>query len=493
MARFQLISASIGAVALALSSPAQGELKDARARFDRFVTALAANPAAPPGFAIVVVSGPNIVYSRAFGTRNAATGAPLRLDTPMYTASATKAWVGLLAARLDANDKFPLNTPMIAIWPDLHLPRGANPASITAAALLSHSSGIEDGGLGWRYGITGDYDPLAAPAHLSHYAELTGKPFQYGNFGPVVYTAMVQHRLGLDLRAQLRKFVFRPLGLRRTDISDDAFGTQSARCHTRFAGRWIPVRKPSRTMNAGGGVYTSPRDAARFLEAFTSRGATSGTTFAAAVLSHTYAPFAKQDKDFLGFKRWGYGLGWDLSTYDGEQVVSRSGGYAGCRTLMAFEPANGLGIIAFTVGDAGGNLLNVSLVQQAFDIWRNVPDAQKRAAGRIRGYAAGAMREMKTADQRSAPAFRPVPNAADYAGTYENPDLGRLTISVGRDRLLLRAGVATFYLGAQKGDSFETIDARTYEGPSQVRFNRRPSGAVSWLTLDDDVFVRVGR
>ena len=55
-----------------------------------------------PGYAVVVVTEDEIVLNHVEGLRRASTGAPLTTDTPMYIASQTKAYMGLLAARLDA-------------------------------------------------------------------------------------------------------------------------------------------------------------------------------------------------------------------------------------------------------------------------------------------------------------------------------------------------------------------------------------------------------
>ncbi len=170
-------------------------------------------------------------------------------------------------------------------------PTRHDPASITAAALLSHSSGIEAGGLNWRYGTTGEFAPADVPAHLAAYATASDGAFDYGNFGPVVYTAMAEKRTGEDWRDLLRSYVFRPLGLSRTSARpEDLPAAETARCHTRSQGLWRPLSKPAALFNAGGGMNTSPRDAARFLAAFTSYGRSTGRAISPAVLAKTYQP-----------------------------------------------------------------------------------------------------------------------------------------------------------------------------------------------------------
>lgn len=70
-----------------------------------FIAALRQSPAAPPGSAVIVVHRGKTIFESASGVRNLSTGALLTMDTPIYNASVTKSYTGLLAAMLDAERK----------------------------------------------------------------------------------------------------------------------------------------------------------------------------------------------------------------------------------------------------------------------------------------------------------------------------------------------------------------------------------------------------
>ncbi|HYF53245.1 MAG TPA: serine hydrolase domain-containing protein, partial [Salinarimonas sp.] len=302
-------------------------------RFTAFLDRLQADPSAPPAFALVVVHKGRVVMERVKGARDQRTGAPLTLDTPIYTASVTKSPVGLLAAQLDAKGLLPLGTTLAEVWPGLRLATGQDPAWITARSFLSHVSGVEAPAIQWRYSDTGEYATADVPALLPRFATRANRAYDYGNIGPVLYTAIAETRLKRSWRELLREHVIKPLGLTRTSATLEDFApSEVAYCNARVRGAWRPVpHKPTALLEAGGGLYSSPRDAATYLRAFTSDGASTGGAIPAAVLRKTYEQASQQNREILGFRRTGYGLGWDLADYDGHKVVSRSGGSAGCR------------------------------------------------------------------------------------------------------------------------------------------------------------------
>jgi CubicO group peptidase (beta-lactamase class C family) len=169
------------------------------AEFEQAISQLAASPYAPPGFAVLVVEGDRTVFERAYGTRNLATGTPLTLDTPIYNASSTKAYTGLLAAVLDHKGVLPATASLKDVWPDLALRPPLDASTITAGALLSHSSGIHEGGIQFRSNTTGQITSAEVPGLLGAYAVARPPGFAYQNFGPFVWSAMAETRTGVSL------------------------------------------------------------------------------------------------------------------------------------------------------------------------------------------------------------------------------------------------------------------------------------------------------
>lgn len=115
-----------------------------------------------------------------------------------------------------------------------------------------------------------DAVPLAEYPHmLEMYSLPRAGGFAYSNLGYLVYAAALEVRTGRDYRAWLDANVFRPLGMMHTftrtsraRMADLAYG------HVWSVRGWKTIDpKPDALMNAAGGVVTTPRDMARWLQA----------------------------------------------------------------------------------------------------------------------------------------------------------------------------------------------------------------------------------
>lgn len=480
--------------------PAWADEPTAPARFETsfgdFVSRIRAVPGAPPGLVAVVVHGGDTVFERAYGERDRSTGRPMTLDTPVYNASVTKAYTGLLAAMADAEGTLPLSASLRDVWPDLALPNGLDAGAVTVRRLLSHSSGVRAGGLVFRSVTTGDVRMRDVPDHLGRYATRGRDGFGYDNFGPFVWSAMLEARTGVPWRTQLKRKLLAPLGLEHSAARlEDLPAGQVARCHVRREGAWTATPpKPTVLLNAAGGMFTSGRDAATFVKAFLTQGRSAGGRIPAAVLARTWQRETTQSNALWGMQRDGYGLGWDLGSIGGRRFVSRSGGYPGCRAISMFLPELNLGIVLMSNGDVGANSLHAAIFAQAIDEWTAMPDAMARGAERIAEYAktaAKAVAEADAGDPRLAKVVTIEPTRWRSAvGVYDNRRLGQFEVDLDRDGLWMAGGVFRARLQSIGGDAFLLVSTTTGE-VENLTFERDANGQPIGLLWDDDRYVRV--
>ena len=478
-------------VLLAASSAGCTSTPAFRQDLGSFIDQLRGGAHAPPGFVVVAVHRDKTVFERAYGVRDVASGIPMSLDTPIYNASVTKAYTGVLAAVLDASGQLPLSTSLRDVWPTLTLPAGLDPAAITASRLLSHSSEVRAGGLIYRSVTTGEVSARDVPEHLQRFATRTEPGFAYSNLGPFVYSAMVETRTGVPWREAIAREVFEPMGLHKTSARIEDVASDMAHCHYWQDGGWHGARpKPTLTLNAAGGIYSSGRDTGRFLRAFISD---HDSGINSATLRRTWQPIAEQDRDLLGMHRDGYGLGWDLGTYDGHRFVSRSGGYTGCRALILFLPIEQFGVAVLSVGDTGVNTFNSAIVRQAIDYWVGA-HPQQRAAERLREYEQAAAAEFARLPQQDARAQAAVEPEFVRAmlGTFANERLGGLVLAQESGGLVLRAGIWIADL-AYQGDGEFIATERGTNSMTSLKVVRDASGGVAAVVLDDDRFDRAAR
>jgi CubicO group peptidase (beta-lactamase class C family) len=452
-------------------------------KLGRYFDRLREDPNAPPGFVVVVVQGDQTIFARAYGTRDVRTMAPLTLDNAMYTGSTTKAYTGLLAAELDRRGLVPLSTSLKDLWPELRLPNGIDPAAVTAIKFLSHSAPISDSGLTFISNETGQWTLDIVPRHLAAFGRPMTKPFEYSNFGPFMYSVMVEKKLGLPYNQALHRYVLQPLRLHRTSARLEDFAPSTiGRCATVNASSsgWQSVApKTTPRLNAAGGVYTSGNDAAAFLKAFTSGGRSEQERIPESSLLKTVTPVSNQDSTTWGFRRRQYGLGWDIATYNEVPLWLRAGVYTGCRAMFVVFPNEKLGIGMLTLSDVAGNSFNASAVQQAYDYWTSPPGADAQAAKRIAQFHQDAIDSAAELRKPPNPGIAVAPaTLGQYQGRYRSDRLGTMVVRLEGDRLRAHLGEFTLELTPTGPDRFENQSGLELEVEPE-NFERAPDGRIT--------------
>jgi CubicO group peptidase (beta-lactamase class C family) len=173
------------------------------------------------GLAVAVVDQGRVVFTRAYGVRNAA-GDPLQEDTVMYGASLTKAAFGHLVMQLVEERRLGLDVPLAEYLPQ-PLPSYASPEIVrrysafaglarderwrrlTARILLTHSGGFAN-----FYFLEPDrqlrihFDP--------------GSRYAYSGDGLILLQFVLERGLGLDVGAEMDRRLFAPSGMSRTSL-----------------------------------------------------------------------------------------------------------------------------------------------------------------------------------------------------------------------------------------------------------------------------------
>ena len=188
------------------------------------------------------------------------------------------------------------------------------------------------------------------------------------------------------------------------------------------------------------------------------------------------------ESEELGFSTYGLGLG--VTTYRGHKLVSHGGGIDGFISAMSWLPADKLGVMVLT--NFGGNNPVPNIVA------RNVYDRflgldQVDWVGRTRKQQEeGRARQEKMRQEREAerkPGTSPSHELAAYAGSYEHPGYGRVTIQPAGSDLELTLDKFVVKLKHFHYDVFEMTDPG----------NTVPlSGRVAFLTNKKGEVDRVG-
>lgn len=457
-----------------------------------------AQPGAAPALSIVMVrrGQPPVIWTHGRLSADPAS-APATDDTPFYIASQTKAFVALMAIKLDAEGVFDLDQTLTDVWPGLTLPEGADAKTISFRQLLSHQGPFENAALSFRTAYSdrvpsADYERLMETG-----SEARPAGFQYSNLGYLVYGAALELKTGRDWRDWLDQALFQPAGMTRSGARTSRFdGVPSYH-------RWMGDRgwdvfpgKPDDLMQAAGGLVVSPRDMARWLE-IQLGGANAAVRPEWVSQAHVPQVAAQIQGDVLPCQ--GYALGWNVCRIGGVDVRLHGGSYTGMRSGMGVSPELGVAFAIFSTSDSLTGGLSQTLIQAFFETVQNtgfaIPAPEAFGAQYATRLAGFGQRRMAQVDQRRADpqwagwTWRPTgADRAAYAGRYRHPTLGDFVITSRGEAVHARLGVVERALEPAAPDLFALTDGLA-DPPTPFRFERA-DGRVTALVWDDERFER---
>ncbi|WP_455381966.1 serine hydrolase domain-containing protein [Salinispira pacifica] len=281
-----------------------------------------------PGLSAAVVTGGKVAWSGTFGVREAGASEKVDEHTVFEAASLGKPVFAYAVLRLASNGGIDLDRPLFSYWRYPDIAYDERTERITAAMVLSHTSGLEN----WR----GD-DELQL-------IDNPGDSFNYSGEAYLFLQKVVEQISGTDAESLVRKLVMEPFGMRDSFFrwrsmkgSDYAIGTDAA-------GNPVEKYRPAVT-NVAGGFHTTADDYARFLT-----GVMRGEGLSAAVRARMTRPVVKlwigkgADPDWVG-----WGLGFALQYSKGEGVsLWHWGDNEVFKSFMVAFPARGTAMVYLT-------------------------------------------------------------------------------------------------------------------------------------------------
>jgi hypothetical protein len=217
---------------------------------------------------------------------------------------------------------------------------------------------------------------------------------------------------------------------------------------------------------AAAAIYSTAQDMARYARLYLNGGVVDGRRLIGEANMHELfapqtvipitpiaAPLAALTPKFLA-----YGLGWFVRDYFGHRLVYHSGGVDGMTSLLIMLPDDGIGVVVLTnqqegiLGPAAFGVVDALLGFPPLD--RLTPALQSRAADHARQQAAEEVRN-NARISRSAPSLA----LQQYAGEYDDPAYGTVSITCDTGRLVLRFAETPSFTAQLEHWHFDTFRA----------------------------------
>jgi D-alanyl-D-alanine carboxypeptidase len=215
------VTAAVATLTLLVSADPAAAQGNTRAELQRQLDALAAADGGPPGGVVTLRRGSQTMVLTT-GVADVGTDRRPRASDHMRIASVAKTYNGAVILRLVARAGLRLGSTIGEILPDL--PRAWR--RVTVRRMLNHTSGLPDytQSDGFREQFQTDPAGFVSPAKIVGWVRRDplmfrpGSRYAYSNTDNIVLGLMAQKVTGSRYGRLLRRFVFRPLGLRETSL-----------------------------------------------------------------------------------------------------------------------------------------------------------------------------------------------------------------------------------------------------------------------------------
>jgi hypothetical protein len=177
-----------------------------------------------------------------------------------------------------------------------------------------------------------------------------------------------------------------------------------------------------------------------------------------------------------------YGLGWNLSEYQGHKTASHTGGLAGFVSKTTLVPDVKLGVVVLTNQEESGAFQAISLHVLDAYLGRSGPDWIKLYADRRAKRIADADAEIGKLATARASDSKPSLALEKYAGTYRDAWRDDVTISVEGGKLVMRFARTDMLVGDLEHFQYDTFIAkwrdRSLHADAYVTFSLKPDGTI---------------
>ena len=442
-----------------------------------------------PGCAVAAVRDGDVVLTAGWGRRDLEADLPVTSDTLFAMGSTTKAFTAATVGALVDDGLLDWERPLYDYVPDIRWHDPVATERLSIVDLLSHRSGLPRHELVWVGQPDRSRAELVRRLRFLPLSRDLRQVFQYCNLGYLVAGHVVEALSGSRWEDYLRDRLLTPLGMDRSNLSVDDLRAEKdhAVAYERRQGVVGPVpARPVTAMAPAGALNSCATDMARWLLAQLGGGQVDGqAVMSPDTMARQHAPHMvlPEDQTFPTSTRHAYGLGWMLGRYRDHRLLDHGGAIDGFQAECMLLPDDGVGVAVMTNTSSSAmapvvayRVLDELLGLEPFD-WFSLLKARYNTV-------MGGLREARAVRRVVPDAPRPRPLEA-YAGEYEHPGYGTLTITAEDGALRPQLGTMDLSLVHRH---YETFDLEWHELGGQfpvfpLMFLANPDGDITALTV----------
>lgn len=453
-----------------------------------------------PGFAVAVVDGDKVIYSKGFGYSDYENKVPADANTLFAIGSSTKAFTSALLGQLRAEDKLSFDDSPIKYIPELKFYNDNLDNKIIIKDLMRHSTGLPRHDLSWYFFPSADKDSLIA--RIAYQEPFTGlrQEWHYNNFMFLAQGVIAEKITDQSWEENIKTRFFDPLGMSRSQtllselqkMDNTAFGYELKKNDNISKMDYYDISG----MSPAGSIYSSVNDMTNWLKLWINK----GKHYDQQILSEMYINEAmssqmvmngalpEEENPDLFFANYGYG--WMVMSYRGHYRVEHGGNIDGFSASVAFFPSDKFGIVVLANqnGSSVPSLVRNTIADRLLggkttDWTKRFVDAQEKAKKMEA--------ELKLEDSETTQVKNTKPSHVmrDYTGSYENAGYGSFNVAIENDSLFANLKHKKLYLKHYHYDVFEPLEVTktgidtTDASPMRLNFATGDGGEIINVTM----------
>ena len=463
-----------------------------------------------PGIAMAIVSDHKTLFAGGSGLAELDTDKTVNEHTQFAIASLTKAFTSMALSILEEQGKLNLDDRVIDHLPEFAMADPFVTREMRIRDLLVHRSGLALGAgdlLFWPASTLSNEEIVRRLRHVPLSTSFRAD-YAYDNVLYAVATRVIERVSGLSFFDFLQQRIFNPAGLSETRVNADQLLDSDRNVATGHAlfdfSELRPVPPMTWSNNPGaGGIYSSAHDLARWMQVHLQAGLLGKSDAGKeqrllsadrhAALWQLITPITIRPSKVEALKKatpqfLGYGLGWVISEYRGERVISHTGGWPGMVSKITLIPSRNLGVVVLTNAEVGAafNALTYSVLDAALAApQHDWLDAFAQSIGNSKQEAETDWQTHQEKRNRRSRASLPL---AGYAAVYRDPWYGEVELRVEGKQLRIAFANTPQLVGRLEHwqhDSFVIRwDDRSLNADAFASFNLGPDGEIRRLGIE---------
>jgi CubicO group peptidase (beta-lactamase class C family) len=385
-----------------------------------------------PGLAVAIVQDLEIAFIGSYGLRDIEAGRKVTTETQFQIMSVSKSFAATGLALLVDERRMDWKKPVREYIPEFRLHDVVASDRVTVRDLLCHHSGLPRHDWIWLPGDLSGAQMLAALRYLELSADIRSA-FQYSNLGYLI-ASIVAERVSGRSWAELTRSLTDRLDMKVTFSVEELAAAADAAVPYRMTGDTCQRTKLWPIgVAAAGGMSMSIASFANWLRFHLGQGEFEGQRLlSSGLIKELQKPLVHVGATgFAEYSDVHYGFGFRSHWYRGERVVWHGGGFSGTNALMMLLPDRDVGVAVLANNGMTPVFAPHILANYVFD----------RVCGKEPVFWFGRLRDqrrkivtqyenwLQAGKAEPTPATGPHRDLADYAGDYEHPGYGRMTIT----------------------------------------------------------------